>query len=265
MIEELPIDWNILAPILITILGFISYFFGKIISETLPGVEERSQNYIFGFLFTLIYLILPLTIIYTFREHLLIKLSIWWGILFFVLLSFIIKYFSMKKNVYQVTKGQAYEDFEKEALKRTRSVLFGLNLKSDEGFIVNMFRAVFTKLPSKTSLFVLTFIEIFLITNLIYSFNIILGVFFLILLISNMGDIAILSVARGINYNEVVIEDKDGKKYDGRIIKYGKEFISIRNKRKVYNFSRENVKYVLTLEKLSFQEDKKENEEEKGE
>src|SRR3989344_2239955 len=105
MIDLSNIDWNIWVPVLITILGFISYFFGKIISETLPGVEEKSQNYIFGFMFTLIYLILPLAIIYNFREYLLFKLNLALGIAFFVILCFVIKYFDIKKNVYVVTKG----------------------------------------------------------------------------------------------------------------------------------------------------------------
>ncbi len=262
MIDLTIINWNIWIPILITILGFISYFFGKIISETLPGVEEKSQNYIFGFMFTLIYVILPLTIIYYFQKYLLIELSLVWCIVSFVGLCFIIKYFNIKKNVYIVTKGQAYEDFEKEALKRTKSLLFGLDIKRDDNYLLRVFKAVFTKLPSKITLFLLTSIEIFLVINLAYSTNIILGVFFIILLMSNMGDIAILSVAKGITYREVVIEDNTGNKYRGRIIKYGKEFISMRDKRKMYNFVRENVKYVMALEKLPFQEQNIENQKE---
>ncbi len=265
MIDLSGINWNIWTPILITLLGFISYFFGKIISETLPGIEEKSQNYIFGFMFTLIYLILPLAIIYNFKAYLLFKLNLIAGIIFFVLLCFVIKFFDIKKQVHIITKGQAYEDFEKEALKRTKSILFGLNLKKDDNFLLKIFKPVFSKLPSKFSLFILTFIEVFLVVNLVYSSNIVLGIFFFILLMSNMGDIAILSVAKGIRYDEVLLEDKDGNKYPGRIIKYGKEFIIMRDKRKVHTFVRENVKSIMTLEKLPFQEQTENNVEPKKE
>lgn len=259
MIED--INLNIWIPAAITLFGFVSYFFGKIISETYPGQEEKSQNYIFGFVFVLIYLLFPLSIIYYFKDSLLFKLNIWWGILFFVLLSFIIKFFSIKQKVFVVNKGQAYGDFEKEAMKKTKKVLAKMGIISNDNYILKIFRWAFIKTPSKTKILILTFIEIFLVANLIYSSNIIFQIIFLILFISSMSNIAQLSIARDINYRNVILEDKNGKKYEGKIIKYGKEFISIRDKRKVYNFIRENVNYVLTEEKLPFEKDKRETKE----
>jgi len=82
------LDPNIYIPVAITLLGFISYFFGKLISEALPGLEEKSQNYIFGFIFVLIYLILPATIIAYFRDSLLFNLNLLEGIIFFIILYF---------------------------------------------------------------------------------------------------------------------------------------------------------------------------------
>ena len=256
MIEGLSI--NIIVPVLVTLIGFISYFFGKIISETYTGVEENSQHYIYGFMFVLVYLAFPLTVIYYFRENLLFKLNICMGILFFLILSLVIKFIDVKQKVYVVRKGQAYEDFEKEALRRTNLILAKLKISSNSNYILRTFRFFFVGIPSQTIIFLLTFLETFLVVNLIYSSNIILATFFLILFIGNMSNIAQLSVARGINYPEVIVEDVNGKKYGGRIIKYGKEFVSIRNKRDVYNFSRENIKYVLAKEKLPLGEIKPE-------
>src|SRR3989344_3026489 len=249
MLEDLSI--NVIIPVLVTLIGFISYFFGKIISETYTGIEENSQNYIYGFMFVLVYFALPLSIIYYFRETLLFNLNIYTGMLFFVLLSSIIKFVDIKQKGIVVAKGQAYEEFEKEALKRTNLILKKFKISSDNNYITNVFRFAFTGIPSNTTMLVLTFLEIFFVVNLIYSSNIILGVIFLILFIGNMSNIAQLSVARGINYPDVVVEDNNGNKYSGRIIKFGKEFVSIRDKRDVYNFSRENIKYVLAKEKLS--------------
>lgn len=253
MLENLSLD--VLIPVVITLIGFLSYYFGKIIIEEHTGIEEKSQNYIIGFIFVLIYLILPLSILYYFKESLIFKLNIYLGIGFFILLSFIMKYFDIKKNVHMVSKGQAYEEFEKESLRRTNHILSGIGLSSDNNYITRVLRFAFMGSPYQITVQILTYIAIFLVTNLIYSTNIIFAVFFFTLFAISMGNVAILSVAKSITYPEVILEDNSGKEYKGRILKYGKEFVAIRDKRKVYNFSRENIKYIMTTEKLPFNEE----------
>lgn len=255
MIENL--DMNYLVPAVITLIGFISYFFGKIISETYPGVEEKSHNYIAGFVFILVHIFLPLAVIYYFQDWLLIKLNIWWGIGFFIAFSFLIKYLDIKKNVFVVTKGQAYEDFEKVAIAKTNEVSSGIGITVDQNYTNKVFNWAFKKMPSKLTLLFLAFIEIFLVSSLIYSTNIIFQVIFIILLMTSMSNLAILVAGTSIVYNNVIVEDNNGKKYKGKIIKYGKEYISMRSKRKVYNFVRENIKYIVTEEKLPFTGGKK--------
>lgn len=250
--EQLKISADVLIPVIITLFGFLSYYFGKIISETSIGIEEKSQNYIFGFMFALNYIALPVAVIYYFRSFLVFNLKWGWGIAFFVLLSFIITFFKNKQNVFEIQKGQAYEEFESEAIKRITNVFNWIKLRKNEGFIAKVLKRYFSRLPSRITLQILTFVELFLIASLANSTNLIFGVLLFIWFLTSMANVAQLVTAKGINYPEVLLIDKDGKEYRGRIIKYGKEFVSLRNKREVYNFVRENVSYVFQKENISF-------------
>src|SRR3989338_11230022 len=103
-------DVNILIPTLIAVLGFVSYFFGKIISETLIGIEDRSQSYIFGFSFVLVYILVPLAIIYELKNYLLLAVDLPLGILFIGIFVLIGKFISVKQKVYVIEKAQASEN-----------------------------------------------------------------------------------------------------------------------------------------------------------
>ena len=248
-------DVNILIPTLIAVLGFVSYFFGKIISETLIGIEDRSQSYIFGFSFVLVYILVPLAIIYELKNYLLLAVDLPLGILFIGIFVLIGKFISVKQKVYVIEKAQASENIRNMISRKTKNILLKYNLNHNKNTITMGIDFILGT-PSKSMLFLLTIINFWLLSNLIFYFqSIALSIVFLILFIDILSKtVQLVSIP---NYPNIVLEDKNGKKYRGRLIKYGKDFIAMRDRHKAYNFVRDNVKYILSEEKLKFKQEKR--------
>ena len=75
--------------------------------------------------------------------------------------------------------------------------------------------------------------------------NSIIRVFILIATISTFNKIIILHNAKNIRYGEVILEDTNGKKFQGKLIKQDSNYVVIYcNERERYTFPRENVKSI---------------------
>lgn len=238
--------------ILITLVGFISFYLGKIVLDFYPNNEDKSLHYIVGLILFLTYILIPILFFYYF-PGLILNLSLIWFFIFWIAYFLLAKYFKIKMNVFEVKRGMAsnlfYNVFSKNISK------FGFKLE-DRPKLKKLFENLFMKLPSQLKIIFLGYLIIFIIINLISFFdNWIIRIFILIVTISIFNKIIILHNAKNIRYGAVNIEDINGKKFKGKLIKQDSNYVVLYcNEKERYTFPRENVKSIKTNIKINIKE-----------
>jgi len=226
----------------ITLIGFITYYLGRIVLDFYPSKEDRALNYILGFILFLIYILIPVLLFYYFPKLILdltwITFFIFW--IFFGLLA---KYFDIKMNVFQIIRGRADKLFYDVSSKNISK--FGFNLQ-DKPKLNKLFKNLFLKLPDQLKVILLGYLTIFLVVNIFFFFdNWIIRIFIIIATISTFNKIIILHNVKGIKYDEVIIKDMQNKQFRGRLIKQDADYIVLYcNQKERYVFPRENIKNI---------------------
>jgi len=225
----------------ISLVGFISFYLGKLVLDFYPTQEDKALNYIIGFILFLTYILIPILFFYYFPS-LIINLNWIWFFVFWVVYGLFAYYFKIKMDVFKIKRGKAdqyfYEAYSKNISK------FGFNsgnkLKLD-----NLFRDLFMELPNQLKVILLGYITIFLVVNLFFFFNNwVIKVFIVIATISTFNNIIVLHNARFIRYEDVSVVDIDGRKYKGRLIKQDNSYIILIDGKNVHKFSKENIKII---------------------
>jgi len=239
MIEEyLTPGWITLG---ISLIGFISFYLGKLVLDFYPTQEDKSLRYIVGFILFLTYVLIPILFFYHFPS-LILNLSWIWLFVFLLLYELLAYYFKMKMNVFKINRGKAKQYFYETSSKNISK--FGLNLENWPK-LKKLFNNLFMELPSQLKIIILGYITIFLVVNIILFFdNWIIRAFILIITISTFNNIIILHNAKLINYEEVLVTDLNNTKFKGRLIKLDNNYIVLIDGKNVYHFPRENIKNI---------------------
>ncbi|MDP4039872.1 MAG: hypothetical protein Q8P57_04820 [Candidatus Pacearchaeota archaeon] len=227
--------------LLITVVSFISFYLGKLVMDFYPTQEDKSLNYIVGFILFLIYIAIPALFFYYF-PLLILDLNWTWFFIFWIIFGFFLLYFKIKMDVFKINRGKATSYFY-EISERNLSK-FGISLKENK-WLKALFDGFFTKLPSQLKIILFGYITIFLVVNGIFFFNNwIIRIFIIIATISTFNNLIILHNARLIKYEDVSIRDLDNRKYYGRLIKQDNTYIILMDGKNVYRFPRENIKSI---------------------
>jgi hypothetical protein len=155
--------------IIITILGVIILYFGKLISEAKPQKEERISTYIQGFVYIFVYMGVPAICVYTiFSQDYLVN--------WFVILSLLLQYMiiSLLKRKYQglqlVSRLGLEKRTKKEILRRSKNLISKTILKKIKGIESqiynksNYFEQLFLKPLKVNNALIVNIITIFVST-----------------------------------------------------------------------------------------------------
>lgn len=222
----------------ITIIGFISYYLGKIVLDFYPSKEDKVLHHIVGFILFLIYFLIPASLIYYFKEYLIFRLN--WGLffLFWLIYGLLYLYIHIKSSIFKVSRGQVSKVFMKKFKEGTS--LFGIDITKK-----SYAKRLFTEIPSQRNIILLGYVLIFLVSNIILFFNyFFIRVLIFLIVLPTFNNLLILHNASKIIYPDVILEDIRGKKYSGKIIKQDENYILLINEKSMYTFPRENVKII---------------------
>lgn len=235
--------------LLITLVGFISFYLGKIVLDFYPNNEDKSLHYIVGLILFLTYILIPILLFYYFPK-LILNLSWIWFFIFWVAYSLLAKYLKIKMNVFEIKRGRASKLFYEVSCKNIEKFGFKLENRSK---LKKLFQNLFMRLPGQLKVIILGYILIFITINLIFFFNNwIIRTFIIIAIISTFNKIIVLHNAKNIKYGEVIIEDISGKKFKGKLIKQDSNYLVLYcNEKERYTFPRENIKNIKTNLKIN--------------
>ena len=242
MIDQyLTPGWIMLA---ISLIGFISFYLGKIVLDFYPSNEDKALNYIVGFILFLIYILIPSLAFYYFQDYLLWNLNFLGFLGLLIIYGFFAKYFRIKMNLFQIKRGKADKYFQKVFSKNISKFSIKLNK-------VPRIKKIFTELPSQIKVIFLGYLTILIIINMIFYFNnLIIQAIIIIATISTFNNIIVLHNAKKIKFKEVIITDIKNKKFKGKLIKRDSNYIVLNNEKELYVFSRESVKNIREIRKF---------------
>lgn len=248
--ETLKIETTLDFSLIFLILGAITFYFGKLISEVQSTRENKYANYVAGVLFTLLYLLLPLMIIFQFTKwSLFIPYTFWWILGAFTIQSFLFYILHLKINMFKIQKNEFEDTYKGEVVKHSKSITSKINLKFDVDKTLNLIQKIFIRRLSDNSLFIIIFLMTLITTNIIIkSNNLVLQLVFVIYYILGISNIAILYSWNQVkNYQKVKIILEDNKEFEGKLIKIEEEYITIRTKEKIIHLNKDKV---IAIEKV---------------
>lgn len=248
--ETLKIETTLDFSLIFIILGAITFYFGKLISEVQSTKENKYANYVAGVFFTLIYLLLPLMLIFQFEKiFLFIPYTFWWTFGIFVFQSMLFYIIHLKINMFKIQKNEFEDTYRGEVLKHSKSIYSKINLNFDVDKTLNLIQKVFVKRLSDKSLFILIFLMTIITTNIILkSGNLVLQLIFFIYYVLGISNIAILYSWNQVKkYQKVNIILENKKEIEGKLIKIEEEYITIRTKEKIIHLNKDKV---IAIEKI---------------
>jgi hypothetical protein len=239
MIEQyLTPGWITLG---ISLIGFLSFYLGKLVMDYYPTPEDKALNYIVGLILFLTYIAIPALFFYYF-PILILDLNWAWFFVIWIIFGLFSLYFKIKMDVFKINRGKATSYFYEISQKNLSK--FGIDLEKNKG-IKTLFNGFFTKLPNQLKIIFLGYLTIFLVVNGILFFdNLIIKVFILIATISTFNNLMVLHNAKLIKYEDVSIRDLENKEYKGRLIKQDNNYVILVDGKNVYRFPRENIKSI---------------------
>lgn len=225
----------------ISLIGFISFYLGKVVLDFYPTQEDKTLNYIVGFVLFLTYILIPLLFFYYFPK---LVLHIGWTlfIIFWLVYGILAWYFKTKVNVFLIKRGKADKFFYEVASKNMSK--FGFTLESQPQ-IKSFFNKLFMNLPGQLKVIFLGYLTIFLVVNIFLFFsNWIIRLFIFIATIQTFNHLLILHNAKLIKYEEVSVVDVNNKKFRGSLIKEDSEYVILNTEKGFYSFPRESIKRI---------------------
>ncbi len=248
MIEEYLTPGGI--TLFISIAGILSFYLGKVVLDFYPSKENKSLNYIIGFILFLIYIIIPLLFFYYF-PNLKLNLTIVGFLLFWLIYSLLYFYLYIKMKIFEIIRNKKDSYFYEVCLRNIKK--FGIDLKTKTK-LNQFFKKFFMTLPNQIFVLIIGYLTIFISINIFLFFdNWIVRIFILICLLPTLNKIIVLHTAKTIKYNEVKIIDLNEKKFTGRLIKQDEEYIHLNSGDKFYNFPKANIKRVETDIKINLE------------
>lgn len=243
------------ASLLLALFGFICYYFGKLISDAQPQKEERTATYIRGFFFIVLYLIFPITIIYTFYSGNYSRIY-WWTIVFLIIQFLLLEYLHYKWTYVNIQKLNLRELTQKEIDKRIRNIVGNLKNKLETKKIIKIplgeeeiifgekvIEKVFFSHLNKYVSFIIS------ITTILISFIIVKenmgAVYTFFSIVSStliLSFIATLSVAKIPPDIEIVLDNN--KSIKGKLQKITEDYITIFSDNYCYHINKDKIKML---------------------
>jgi hypothetical protein len=242
-------------PVAIAVIGVISYYFGKLISDARPQREVRSVSYIEGISFLIIFILIPSILIYYFNQQISFINYLKPYSLLFILLGYGLTYFLFLKSVYFNTKLLGAESYFKKIYKDKVDEVIDKKLSFAKKYSnaniayssMNWFSDV---MGDKLSNFTLIFISIFMLlsfavvilseTNILYITLSSIALFF------GLSSLAVLYGYYSSQYPELKIILKDGTLKTGKIVKYDTDFFTIVKGKTKYFINKDEIVSVET-------------------
>jgi hypothetical protein len=241
--------------IFIAISGIITYYFGKLISDTKPQKEVRSVSYIEGFSFLVVLVIIPSIIIYYFNQQTFVISFLkpyWWLLLIF---EYILAYFLYLKwsyftaQLYELKRyvHKIYKQKVDEVMQKKLGFLQKYSKTDYTYFIMNWFQNFMESKMSNLTLFLIS-------TLLILSTLVVImenpSILYVALsgtsLFFGLSSLAILYGYYTAQFPYIKITLKNGKIKSGKIIKYDDGFFIIIDKGRKYFLNKDEIISVET-------------------
>jgi len=235
--------------IIIALLGIITYYFGKIISDTRPQKEVRSVSYIEGFYFLVIFVVLPLLIVYyiSYQTSFIIFLKPYWWLS--LLIEYALVYFLyLKHSSFIIHLYELEKYFQKIYKRKVNEVLknkIKLNKKGLTSKTMTWFQKFMYKKISNQGLFIISTFLIFT-TYIVFTAN--PSILYVsvsgISLLLGLSLLAILYGYYTAQFPYVTIILKNGKMKSGKMIKYDGEFFIVIDRELKYSFNKDEVLWI---------------------
>jgi hypothetical protein len=228
----------------ITLIGFITYYLGRIVLDFYPSKEDKPMHHIVGIILFLIYFAIPISLIHYFPKYIILNLNWVWFLVFWGIYGIINYYLKIKFSLFQIMRGQVSNLFLIKFSEMMEK--FGMDLNK-----MKKSKKIFTDLPSQIKVIFLGYALIFLVLNMVLFFDyIFIQIIIFIATISNFNKILVLHNAKSIVYPKIVIKDIFGKKYSGSLVKQDENYIILNNGKEIFTFPKENVNFVNKKQKI---------------
>jgi len=255
MIEILPIkiestlDWSIL----LLVFSGIAFYFGKIINEVSPYRANDYSNYENGFVFVLTQVILPLLILFTIFGSGIPHIELIFGIIAFVFQFILLWWLNKRYQIIQLNRVGRTEWAQRLGRKEIKKFIKKLNLnkhgyQEDNNIKISFsfYELMYYRELPNWLLLVITTITFFLTGVVIISSTWIILIFISILI--SFVSLSIIAVIYGWNINnqqpEITISVEGGKLIRGHMTKINDMFVSIRDKKRIYNIPLTKIEQI---------------------
>jgi len=236
---EIPISFGDVSTIILVFTAILIYF-GKVISDVKVEKHNKTDIMIVGLFFTLLFIMLPLSLIlFLFENNWVIQISPWLILTFqFIILWFLSRYSSF--NTIKLLNQRKRFDFEFEKkIKeiKIKSEIIKNSIKEDSElsqYSFSLFEKMFKFISKPTVLLILSFCLLYSITTTLISFTILS---FTSIFILSFINFSLIAVVRGISTSDYPLSTItliDGKKIKGITLKYGEFFYIIRKDKKLF-------------------------------
>jgi len=225
----------------LSIIGFISFYLGKVVLDFYPNNYDKNLQYSVGFFLLLIYIIIPVVAFYLYPNILIIEVNVPILIIFIISSLLLSTYFKTKANVFMVKRGKTHKFF----LETYNKYLSKFGLQLDKMPLINV-NNIFTELPSQLKVIIFAYILIFLIVNIaVYLSNPLIQIFILLTFIGTLNNIVLLNNAKNIKYDKVTITTMSNENFNGYLIKKDSGYIHLINEKETQIFPKENIKNII--------------------
>lgn len=248
-LTTINIDSTLDLSLIIFIIGIFSYYFGKIIEEVKPTKETRQVTYMSGIFFILIFVALPLLVIYEFSNNLIIiPGTFWWLFGVFILQTLLFFILHKKIQTYNLVKSGYSYFFGEKVEEYTSNLINSLGISgSYEGWNAKKLNEkIFLSKLSNNFLFVIITVMIWLFVNvLVSSENLIFQFLIFFYLILGLSNAAILYGWNQVQeYPLVNVLLLNEKVISGRLMKIEEDYVNIRDKKKVFHINKEQIRFI---------------------
>ena len=245
MVELFTFQFNNVIDIsfFIVLFGLIFYYFGKLIVESEPKLEEKTVIYVKGFFFVVTYIFFPLVLIYTFYTR---DVGIkWWVILVLVIQYLLTNYLAYKWKGLDIQRSNLKQYAEKRIETETKKILKGKLLKrlpvSKQNFILSKYirEKFFYSYLGKKQAFLISIITI-LSSFIIISKDIgfLFKFFSFLMTILTLSYLAMFYELKPLREVEVILDDGSIK---GMLNKIEKSFVNVLDKKYAYNINKDRI------------------------
>ena len=237
---ETAFDWSLI----LAILGALSFYFGKLISDVKPSEENKYMNYLNGFTFLILFGLFPITALITFNDYL---PKIHW--LIAIAAQYIIfYYFNLKLKALNIERAGQRKLVLKQAIEKSKEL--SNKFKSIKKYAdINHIKGVINSLSyakvSSKKLFALTIINYFLTTQVFESNTTALLVLFSgILCLMSTSITAFLYGWSSINAWPEIWISFNGKKKKYMLIKIQENYIVVEKNKKILMINKDKIDFL---------------------